>query len=203
MMERKTLAALRREAEKRNDRLSGGAGWRAVDFALYFLMIVLVMLAVRAVLIDPVRVDGQSMENTLENGEVMIVDRAAYAFTSPKRGDIVLCFYPDEYYKENKLAYATRVKRVVAVAGDTILLENGVVYVNGEAVEEPYVADGHADYRTFLDFGVVPENCVFVLGDNRAVSRDSKYSSVGPIPLERVVGKVRLIIYPLSKLKLV
>ena len=202
-MERKTLAALRREAEKRNENLKGGAGWRTVDFALYFLMIVLIMLSVRAVLIDPVRVDGQSMENTLENGEVMLVDRAAYAFASPKRGDIVLCYYPDAYYEENKLAYATRVKRVVAVAGDTIVLENGVVYVNGEALDEPYVDPQHVDRNTFKDFGTVPEGCVFVLGDNRAVSRDSKYSSVGPIPLERVVGKVRLVIYPLKNLKLV
>ena len=134
---RKKLSALRRDAEKRNESMSGGTLWRAADFLVYLVLIVLIMFSVRAVLLDPVRVDGNSMLDTLQNGEIMLTNRMAYAFRSPKRGDIVLCYYPDAYYEDQSLNYATRVKRVVAVGGDTIETRDGEVYVNGEKVDEP------------------------------------------------------------------
>ena len=133
---RKKLSALRRDAEKRNESMGGGTLWRAADFLVYLVLIVLIMFSVRAVLLDPVRVDGNSMLDTLQDGEIMLTNRMAYAFRSPKRGDIVLCYYPDAYYEDQSLSYATRVKRVVAVGGDTIETRDGEVYVNGEKVDE-------------------------------------------------------------------
>ena len=91
-----TVGKLQREAEKRNESLKGGTLWRALDFLLYLVLIVLIMFSIRTVLLDSVRVDGRSMLDTLVDGEVMMVDRTAYAFRSPSRGDIVLCYYPDE-----------------------------------------------------------------------------------------------------------
>lgn len=193
---------LQREAEKRNESMEGGTPWRALDFLLYLVLIVLVMLSVRTVMIDPVRVDGRSMLDTLTDGEVMLVDRTAYAFKSPERGDIVLCYYPDEYYASQELAYATRVKRVIAVAGDTIETVDGEVYVNGERLDEPYLTPdrigGQNIYRQ-----TIPADCVYVLGDNRAVSRDSRYETVGPIPLCRVIGKARMVIFPFANAHLI
>lgn len=207
----KSLQKLRREAEKRNESMPGGRLWRLLDFFTYFLMIILIMLAVRSVVADPVRVDGRSMQDTLENGDVMLVDRLAYAFSSPKRGDIVICYYPDAYYTDNELKYATRVKRVVAVAGDTIEIKDGGVYVNGVFLDEPYLngrttpqnsLDGYEETAVALsDGGVVPEGTVFVMGDNRPVSRDSRNEKVGAIPLERVIGKVRLVVLNLDQTK--
>lgn len=185
---RKSVPALRREAERRNEALSGGVLWRSVDFLVYLVLIVLIMFSVRAVLIDPVRVDGNSMLDTLTNGEIMVADRTAYAFRSPKRGDIVLCYYPDEYYQEQSLSFATRVKRVVAVGGDTIETRDGDIYVNGEKIDEPYLTPDRIGNQ-FIRLQTVPEDSVYVLGDNRSVSRDSRFDSVGPIPLCRVVGK--------------
>ena len=190
-----TVGKLRREAEKRNEAMEGGVLWRALDFLLYLIMIVLIMFAVRTVLIDPVRVDGRSMLDTLTDGEVMLVDRTAYTFQTPSRGDIVLCYYPDDYYTSQELVYATRVKRVVAVAGDTIETIDGEVFVNGARIDEPYLNPDRIGGQ-YIRKQTVPEGCVYVLGDNRAVSRDSRYETVGPIPLFRVVGKVRLVIYP-------
>ena len=197
-----TVVRMRREAEKRNESMEGGVLWRALDFGLYLIMIVLIMFAVRTVLIDPVRVDGRSMLDTLVDGQVMLVDRTAYAFKSPERGDIVLCYYPDEYYTTQELAYASRVKRVIAVAGDTIETVDGEVYVNGERLDEPYLTPdrigGQNIYRQ-----TIPAGCVYVLGDNRAVSRDSRYETVGPIPLCRVIGKARMVIFPFANAHLI
>lgn len=197
-----TVGKMQREADKRNESLEGGTVWRALDFLLYLVLIVLIMFSVRTVLIDPVRVDGRSMLDTLVDGEVMLVDRTAYTFKTPARGDIVLCYYPDEYYESQELAYASRVKRVIAVAGDTIETLDGEVYVNGEKITEPYLSPERIGGQ-YIRRQTIPEGCVYVLGDNRSVSRDSRYDTVGPIPLYRVVGKVRLVLYPFNNLHLV
>lgn len=208
---RKTIQKLQKEAEKRNESVEGGGAWRAADFLLYLLMVILIMFAFRAVILDPVRVEGESMIETLQNHEVMLVNRTAYAFSAPKRGDIVICYYPEEYYTETNQMYATRVKRVIAVAGDRIELKNGGVYINGERLEEPYLNGKRTpdnDLSVFPDYAVplaegniVPEGTVFVMGDNRPSSRDSRL--VGAIPLERVIGKVFLMVYPFENLRLI
>lgn len=191
---------LRREAEKRNESMEGGAGWRRLDFVIYLILLVIVMLSVRSVLLDTVRVDGTSMLDSLEDSDVMMVDRMAYAFHMPKRGDVVVCYYPDEYYEEEGISYASRVKRVVAVAGDVLETIDGELYVNGERIDEPYLTPDRIGGQ-YIPQQTIPENCVFVLGDNRCVSRDSRY--VGPIPLSRVIGKARAVLFPFNKLHLI
>ena len=203
------IGKMKKLAEKRNETTEGGGLWRALDFLLYFLMVILIMFSVRAVVLDPVRVDGTSMIDTLSDKEVILVNRTAYAFTSPKRGDIVICYYPDEYYTETNQQYATRVKRVIAVAGERIELKDGCVYVNGVQIDEPYLNGrvtpenallGLLEDGSLLEGNIVPEGTVFVMGDNRPSSRDSRL--VGPIPLERVIGKAFTVVYPFERLRL-
>ena len=91
---------------------------------------------------------------------------------------------------------------MVAVAGDTIETVDGVLYVNGERIEEPYLTPERIGGQ-FIRPQTIPEGCVYVLGDNRAVSRDSRYDTVGSIPLYRVVGKVRMVIYPFKNAHLI
>lgn len=195
-----TIAKLRRQAEKRNEGMEGGAPWRVLDFLLYLLLIMMVVFSIRAVAIDPVRVDGSSMLDTLRENEIMLVDRLAYTRETPKAGDIVICYYPDEYYEITQKNYNTRVKRVIAVGGDTIETIASRVYVNGKRIDEPYVTDTRIGYQE-IEKQVVPEGCIFVLGDNRAVSIDSRNENVGPIPLCRVTGKVRSVIYPFGSIR--
>lgn len=199
---RKPIAALCKQAEKRNENLEGGSKWRLLDFLLYLLMTMLIVFSVRSVLVDPVRVNGTSMLDTLSDGEIMMVDRLAYAFTTPKTGEIVLCYYPDEYYEAREKPYNSRVKRVIAAAGDTIEAYDGVVYVNGEAQDEPYLSPERIGTLS-IEKTVVPEGCCFILGDNRSVSIDSRDSLVGPIPYSRIVGKVRLVLYPFKNIRFV
>lgn len=195
---RKPIAALQKQAEKRNENMEGGGAWRVMDFALYLILTMLIVFSVRNVLIDPIRVNGISMLDTLLDGEIMMVDRLAYSFKKPARGDIVTCYYPDEYYEITGKSYHTRVKRVVAEAGDTIEAHDGVLYVNGAAVEEPYLTEGRVGEME-IERQTVPEGCCFVLGDNRSVSIDSRSPDVGPIPYPRIIGKVRMVVYPFKK----
>lgn len=197
---RQPIAKLRRQAEKRNENMEGGRPWRVLDFLLYLLMIMLVVFAIRSVAIDPVRVDGTSMLDTLSDGEIMFVDRLAFVRTSPQVGDIIICYYPEEYYLETGRSYNTRVKRVIAVGGDTIETIANRVYVNSKQISEPYVSDTRVGYQE-IEKTTVPQGCVYVLGDNRAVSIDSRNEAVGPIPLYRVIGKVRSVIYPFGSIR--
>ena len=87
-----------------------------------------------------------------------------------------------------------------AVGGDTIETISGKVYVNGKPLDEPYLVDTRIGYQQ-IEKQVVPEDCIFVLGDNRAVSIDSRNEAVGPIPLGRVIGKVRCVIYPFDSIR--
>ena len=196
----KPIAALRKQAENRNESIEGGAVWRLLDFVLYLLLTMLIVFSLRSVLIDPVRVNGTSMLDTLQENEVMLVDRLAYALREPKTGEIVVCYYPDAYYEKYGKSYNTRVKRVAAVGGDTIEAYDGTVYVNGVALSEPYLTESRIGVLE-IEKQVVPEGYCFVLGDNRSVSIDSRNPDVGPIPLSRVVGKVRMVLYPFSRFR--
>lgn len=125
----------------------------------------------------PVTVSGGSMENTYMSGELLIVDRTAYMKTSPQRGDIVVCrVSPSKLY----------IKRVIAVGGEEITIENGQTYINGEPLKEEYLKEemvGEINPQT------VPEGEVFVMGDNRNNSTDSR--SIGTIKIKDILGKAR------------
>ena len=137
--------------------------------------------------VEPVRVDGSSMKDTLIHNEYMFVEKMTYWFREPERGEIITCFYP---------GYTVScVKRVIAVGGDTISIWGGTVYVNGTALVEDYWNGMLAN----MDAVTVPEGHVFVMGDNRGDSKDSRMPSVGTIPLYRIVGKCRAVIWPLSE----
>ena len=151
------IRKMRALAEKRNERLDGGGFWRTLDLALTLFAVVVFALAVRGAIIEPVRVEGSSMFDTLENGDYMFVEKLTYAFSAPQKGDIVICYYPDEYYETFQKAYRTRVKRVVAVAGDTVQTVDGALYVNGVCAEEPSRMTSWQDRATCVLFGHAAE----------------------------------------------
>ncbi|MFI0959983.1 signal peptidase I [Streptomyces sp. NPDC021080] len=134
-------------------------------------------------LVEPVRVESTSMEPTLSAGDHLLVDDRAYRGAPPRRGDLVVF---DE-------SGATLVKRVVAVAGDTVAIEDGVLEVDGRAVEEPAVDPKTVD-GMYYGPARVPDGTVFVLGDNRRHSVDSR--QFGPVPVTKVTGRVILRWWP-------
>lgn len=144
------------------------------------LITVIVVYLISCVIFNIVIVSGSSMEPTLENGEIFI---ASHLFINPEKGDIVVC-NPENYGKQI-------VKRVIGTGGDTILIEGGSgnVYVNGELLTEEYIKEpiympSDATFEVTVD-----EGFVFVMGDNRNHSADSRIKEIGQIPLESIQGE--------------
>lgn len=137
-------------------------------------------------------VKGSSMDNTLADGERLLVNKLVYYLRTPKTGDIVVLKYP----KDPKVKF---IKRVIALPGESIYVENGKLYVDGYEVTEKYIAE---KMITDFDFEVVPDNCVFVMGDNRNYSKDSRDHDVGFVPYKNIVGKAAVVVWPLNKVKI-
>lgn len=128
-------------------------------------------------------VEGSSMEPSLHTGERVMIDKLTYEFTAPQRGDIVVIELAD--------SPIPLIKRVIAVAGETVELRSGVVFVDGMQLDEPYLQN--VNQQNFGPLTISAEH-VFVMGDNRPVSRDSR--SFGEVDIYRVTGQARLRIWP-------
>ena len=155
---------------------------------------VVIALVVRTYLFEPIRVDGESMTDTLQNGELMFVTKPEYIWGSPSRQDVIICKYPNrkEYF----------VKRLIALPGDTVEIKYdnekniNTVYVNGDAVDEPYLSQSRNDRDNSMAHLILKDDEYFVMGDNRDNSNDSRY--VGALHRSQIVGHVRLVFYPFS-----
>ena len=151
----------------------------------------LMSAAVYAVLIvtflfQVARVEGQSMAPTLEDQDRLIVNKLVYRIGEPRRGDIVMLYYPLNPEK-------SFVKRVIAEEGDTVRIVDGRVYVNDIPLKDDYVAN---EYRSHDDWGpqVIPEGYDFVMGDHRNNSSDSRHW--GMVPKKYIIGKVQIRWWP-------
>uniref|UniRef100_A0A7C3MIY2 Signal peptidase I n=1 Tax=Dictyoglomus thermophilum TaxID=14 RepID=A0A7C3MIY2_DICTH len=132
-----------------------------------------------------------SMIPTLNEKEAVLVIRIPYYFREPRRGEVIVFKYPQDPTKEY-------VKRLIGLPGDTIEIKNGIVYVNGRALDEYYVKNKSSDNYGPIQ---VPKDSYFVLGDNRPVSVDSRYW--GFVPKKNLVGKAVLLLWPPQRIGLV
>lgn len=149
----------------------------------------LIAIVIHLFLAQATRVEGYSMEPTLYGHQRLIIEKLSYRFHQPDRGDIVVISVPgfDELL----------IKRVIGLPGDTVSMRDGVVYLNGKALDEPYI-NGPA--RGNFPPTKIPEGYIFVMGDNRNNSNDSR--SFGPVPIENVVGHAWMRYWPLQDLSL-
>ena len=130
-----------------------------------------------------IRVDGFSMEPTLMSGEFVVVNKLAYTFSEPEIGDVIVFQFPRDPEQEY-------IKRVIGTPGDKVVISDKRVYVNDELINEPYIKAP----PIYEDEWLVPEDSLFVLGDNRNNSSDS--NKWGFVPLENVIGKAVFIYWP-------
>ena len=140
-----------------------------------YVIIILIIILLKMYVISPIRVNGTSMNPTLENGDIMILNKIGYRITKIKRFDIVVIKYKDELL----------IKRVIGLPGEKIKYENNTLYVNDKALDEEF--DKTYTYNfSIKEIGstTVPEDSYFVLGDNREVSKDSR--SIGFIDREDI-----------------
>jgi signal peptidase I len=167
----------------RSSKQSGCVGF-IIDTAETILLALVLFLAINA-LSARVRVENISMRPTLEPGEFLLVNRMAYKLREPRIGDIVVFHAPGV----SEMDY---IKRVIGRPGDEVRIEDGTVFVNNQPLYEPYIAAP----PNYSGIWIVPEDEVFVLGDNRNNSSDSHLW--GYVPLDDLVGKALLIYWPVT-----
>lgn len=163
------------------------------------IVVVVLLVFTQLFLFSNYLVQGRSMMPTIENGERVIVNRLIYKYSSPMRFDMIV------FHANDTTDY---IKRIIGLPGDELFFYEGKLYVNGEEVEEPFLEDIDSLFSPFTsDFTleqvtgeqVVPEGYVFVLGDNRRNSIDSR--QIGFIPTESIVGKVNFCYWPIKKIR--
>lgn len=159
---------------------------------------------IRYFLFTPIAVDGESMMPTLEDGDRMIVNKIGYKIGEPDRFDIVVFHAPEQ---------KNYIKRVIGLPGDTLEYKDDQLYINGEPIDEPYLDAYKAQITegtltedfTLEDLGIengeVPEGHIFVMGDNRRYSKDSRH--IGVIDQKEIIGNTSLIFWPFSDIKIV
>ena len=135
---------------------------------------------------------GQSMSPTLVSGDEILVNRFVYKVTDPKRGDIIV-FLPNGNEKSHYY-----VKRVIGVPGDTVLIQNGAVYINGEVYKEEIEAAAIEEAGLASEEITLDSDEYFVLGDNRNNSEDSLYANIGNIKKDYIIGKAWFRVAPFS-----
>ncbi len=146
---------------------------------LLFGAVIVVLLLVRTLVIEPVRVRSDSMTPTLPAGAVLLIDKASFLARQPRRGELIVTADPR--------SGESIVKRVVAIGGDSVGIEDGILIVNGVRVVEDYI-DNDAMDGSYFGPDLVPADHVFLLGDNRANSVDSR--AFGPVDVDDVDGRV-------------
>jgi signal peptidase I len=182
------------------------------QWAEAIILAVIIAFIIRGFVFEPVYVDGESMENTLTTAQRLVVYKLGYYFVPPKAGDIVILQYEEGITKYMpflanipifkkaipSISEVDYIKRVIAVPGEEIdIRDDGFVYINGQKLDEPYVKDPGKTYNQNMKMPlVIPSNTVFVMGDNRLNSRDSRI--IGLIEFNRIKGKAIFRLWPMD-----
>lgn len=149
---------------------------------LPYIIIVLVVLLIKTFVVAPIRVNGASMDNTLRNKDIMLLDKISYRFEDIKRFDIVVVKHKDDYL----------IKRVIGMPGEKIESKENEIYINDKKLDCKFKYSYTDDFAAF-----VPEGNYFLLGDNRVVSLDSR--EFGSFGKEDILGKTSLVIFPFER----
>ncbi len=181
--------------EKQGKREKGSLASDLFDWAEALVYALALLVVVCAFFVRLSGVQGTSMYPTLDNGDQLLL--LSFGYNEPERGDIVVLMADD--FMDQPL-----VKRVIGIGGDVIDMDpSGTVTVNGEALYEPYINDlnGQDMYLGDIQFPLtVPDGQVFVMGDNRNGSSDSRKAEVGTIPYEKIVGKAVFRLFPFNRM---
>ena len=151
-----------------------------ISIAIAFIIIVF--------LYQPVRVEGTSMLPRLEDQDRLFINKFVYRFSAIERGDVVVFHYPRDPEK-------SYIKRVIALPGDRLRIENGTIWLNGQPQSEPYVPEEYRDAKSMPEI-VIPADRYFVMGDHRSISSDSR--EFGPVERPLIYGKAVFVLWPAS-----
>jgi signal peptidase I len=180
--------------QESDERHGHSVGRTALEWLAVIACGVLIALTAQTFLVQAFWIPSESMVPTLEVGDRVLVNKLAYKAHDVNHGDLIVFERPPEAAQAGQDDIKDLIKRVIAVGGDTVESRNGLVYVNGERIEEPYLVEGTPTER--LQLTEVPEGRVFVMGDNRTNSEDSR--DFGPIDEDTIVGRAVVKVLPLS-----
>ena len=179
----------------------------AGELMLYAMIIVSCTFLIPNYVIAKTVVSGESMENTLKDKDVLLVEKLSYRLEEPERFDVIVFYHfwdmnnPD---KKDKDAYEFYVKRVIGLPGETVQIkEDGTIYINGELLEETFGKDVIEDAGRALEPITLGDDEYFVLGDNREVSIDSRSDEVGNVKKDWILGQDCVRVYPFDKIGIV
>jgi signal peptidase I len=161
---------------------SGGVGLWLRDLVVSAAISVLII----TFLYQPVRVEGTSMLPRLEDHDRLFINKFVYRIESIQRGDVVVFHYPRDPEK-------SYIKRVIALPGDRLWIDHGLVWVNGEPLQESYVPEKFRDNRSLAAI-IVPDDTFFMMGDHRSISSDSR--EFGPVERSLIYGKAVFVYWP-------
>jgi signal peptidase I len=168
------------------------------------VLTLIIFWVIQSFVAQPYRVQQQSMEHTLEPDQYVLVDKLTPRFDSYKRGDIVVFNPPADWIQQNGQPY---IKRVIGIGGDKVELKNGSVYVNGiKLLEDQYVFSENGKVQPTGELNgvsswVVPDGQLFLMGDHRANSADSR--EFGPVDISAVIGRAWLRYWPISTFEVI
>ena len=171
-------------------------GREILDLVIYVAVVALIVYLILHFVGQRTVVNGDSMDNTLKDGQSLIMDKISYRFHDPKRFDIVIFPGPEE---NGESPYF--IKRVIGLPGETVQILDGKVYIDGEKLEsDVYGITDTIEYPGIAEDPLtLGEDEYFCMGDNRPVSYDSRYAEVGPVTRGEFIGKVWIRIWPFSK----
>ena len=155
---------------------------KVIKEVIPYIVIVVVVVLIRTFIITPVRVDGDSMKNTLKNGDILLL----YKLSSINRFDIIVL---DEEKDNEKI-----IKRVIGMPGETVAIKKVKIYINDKVIDDEYAYGETSDF----DKVTLADNEYFILGDNRLISKDSRY--FGPIKDNEIKGKIVFRLFPFTKI---
>ena len=161
------------------------------DWIVSIVVAVALAMFIRTFIVELYVVDGPSMRPTLESEQRLVVNKFIYRFHPPEKGDVLVFQYPRDPSRDF-------IKRVIAVPGDTIEIREGRVLVNDQLLTEDYILE---KTRSEYPKATVPEGHIFVMGDNRNSSEDSRFADVGFVPYDLIKGKAMLVFWPISAYK--
>lgn len=166
-------------------------GEEAKDWIISIVVAVVLAFLIRLFIVELYIVDGPSMRPTLQSQERLVVNKFIYSLRAPEKGEILVFKYPRDQSRDF-------IKRVIATPGDTIEIKDGRVYVNDQMLNEDYILE---KTRSEYPKATVPDGTVFVMGDNRNNSEDSRFADVGFVPYSLIKGKAMLVFWPFSQFK--
>ena len=165
-----------------------------LEMLIYLAVSLVIILFLRAFVVQHVRVSGTSMAPTLKDRQHLLIEKISYRFEDVKRYDVIV-FQP--YADNDDLFY---IKRVIGLPGETIKIENNTIYIDGQVLKDPYNGDAYTDAKLAKDTILLGPEDYFVLGDNREVSKDSREKEIGLLTYDSIIGKAMVKIYPFNDL---